>query len=152
MKEITISLILRTMNGLIYSPYYSAMVYYMLIHPPWKLYEVGFQPTMIEHEVTLIVPPTFGFLESNLHSWNEIVPNHAVNWSLIEHKPPCYLWVFLGKKKLKSELVWTIDQSRLNIQWIGLQHHLLLNSDMLFSTQSPISIIIGLETMLCLNP
>jgi len=34
---------------------------------------------MIEHEVTLIVPPTFGFLESNLHSWNEIVPNHPVN-------------------------------------------------------------------------
>lgn len=98
MKEITISLILRTMNGLIYSPYYSATVYYMLIHPPWKLYEVGFQPTMIEHEVTLIVPPTFGFLESNLHSWNEIVPYHAVNWSLIEHKPPCYLWFFWEKK------------------------------------------------------
>jgi hypothetical protein len=34
---------------------------------------------MIEHEVTLVVPPTFGFLESNLRSWNEIVPYHAVN-------------------------------------------------------------------------
>lgn len=66
--------------------------------------EVGFQPTMIEHEVTLVVPPTFGFLESNLRSWNEIVPYHAVNWSLIEHKPPCYLWFFLGKKKIKK---WT---------------------------------------------
>jgi hypothetical protein len=74
MKEITICLILRTINGLIYSPYYSAKVYYMLMHHP--LYEVGFQPTMI---VTLVVPPTFGFLQSNLHSWNEIVPSHAVN-------------------------------------------------------------------------